>query len=275
MCSELNLIIRSINGQLISTLTIDEAVQNINTTKERHGVYILLNKSNNMRLIGQGIIVGGDSRILNHFRPKPYKKRKNQKWYKDLQIYGKNQYCVEGIVPEVNENKRCVIENAIQQYFYSLQLCYNTPRQKYPTQAELLTHETKKGVILNRLSKYTKRQRVDGFSRCWESNFAKRNDYCALMFNGKRFSHHILMYIYYIGDICGITTTVHHKCNNKLCVNPNHLEATTNIGNIHKHHNCDKRKRDIQQFLNSGLTNIEIANKLGICSRTVSKYKHK
>lgn len=51
------------------------------------------------------------------------------------------------------------------------------------------------------------------------------------------------MYIYYNGDICGITSIIHHKCENKRCVNPEHLELVTNTENIHIHHKTTKKKQ--------------------------------
>ena len=71
---------------------------------------------------------------------------------------------------------------------------------------------------------------------CWESNYNLNQPYGVLRFNNKRYGHHVLMYILYHGDICGITSIIHHECNNTRCVNPNHLKKVTHIENINFYH---------------------------------------
>jgi hypothetical protein len=64
-------------------------------------------------------------------------------------------------------------------------------------------------------------------STCWIWNGARRGNYgCVNIGNDIRESSHRLSYKLFVGDIPD-GYEIHHKCNNKLCVNPDHLELVT------------------------------------------------
>lgn len=67
---------------------------------------------------------------------------------------------------------------------------------------------------------------------CWITDFSLDSQgYSSMQYNNKRFLIHRLSYILYIGDIPkGLL--VCHKCNNKRCINPDHLYAATQSQNV-------------------------------------------
>jgi hypothetical protein len=76
-------------------------------------------------------------------------------------------------------------------------------------------------------------------NRCWIWLGAKSNNYGQVWFNNKTQYIHILSYEIYKGEIEGI---VRHKCDNKLCFNPEHLELGTYSDNIRDSITRNKRK---------------------------------
>lgn len=64
-------------------------------------------------------------------------------------------------------------------------------------------------------------------SACWLWTGAKnRNGYGTVRVKGRRLLMHRIMYQRWVGDIPkGLV--LDHKCRNRLCCNPNHLEAVT------------------------------------------------
>lgn len=230
MCTEIQLIKTSINHCNLGDISIKESCLIIAKSNISHGIYIIINTKNGMMLIGEGKISGFANRPNKHIKGVT----NNSKFLKDLKQYKKESFILWGIIPENNEIQRKLIENKLQIYFKDK--CYNRPKRNYPTQKELLEdkgrHTKGKGEkILNRLKNYTKIQKINNFDECWESNFKPKSIYGDLAFKKIKYLHHVLMYILHYGDICGISSVIHHKCNNKRCVNPKHLQLTTNIGN--------------------------------------------
>lgn len=80
-----------------------------------------------------------------------------------------------------------------------------------------------KGINMERL--FSKVEKTDS---CWNWKGATRgkNGYGAVKVDGKVVSVHKLFYVKYKGEIPE-KLLVSHTCNNKLCVNPDHLKLVT------------------------------------------------
>lgn len=79
---------------------------------------------------------------------------------------------------------------------------------------------------------------IDSTTNCWNWIGKPRDDgYCLFSVGSKKDGSmhdvyaHRWSYEHFIGDIPD-GYTIDHKCRNRRCVNPNHLEAVTNIVNV-------------------------------------------
>lgn len=227
MCEELKLIQTHLGIWKLEDWSISVCSTQISG---KSGVYCIKNLSNSKLLIGEGFIGGQKSRPNQHIRGNS----SNITWNNDLKKYSKDNFRLIWIIPEEDEIQRKLIENKLQLHFKDN--CYNQPRREYPTQKELIEdvinpqNRVNPKTIAERLNDYSKIQR-NYIDECWETKNCPKIPYGMLMFNRKNYASHVLMYILHYGDICGVSSVIHHKCENKRCVNPEHLELTTNITN--------------------------------------------
>lgn len=75
-------------------------------------------------------------------------------------------------------------------------------------------------------------------NKCWIWKKAKNNGYGRFQANRIRILAHRFSYMINIGHIFD-GMVIHHKCNNKMCVNPKHLKQVTTKQNTNYHFNGD------------------------------------
>jgi HNH endonuclease len=88
----------------------------------------------------------------------------------------------------------------------------------------------------------------------------KRNGYGRQRFQGKMWQAHVLAYIAAYGPLKP-GEKVHHKCENKSCVNPKHLKALTDAGHSQEHSRFTPE--DIRAIRADPRTLREIADEYG------------
>ena len=109
-----------------------------------------------------------------------------------------------------------------------------------------------------------------------------RDGYGKFYFDGKQVASHIVSYKLFVGEVPK-GMWVLHKCDNRKCVNPEHLFLGDSIANIK---DMDKKGRrgtrsnltesqvdEIKKLLSKRVTQQEIANIFGVHQTTISKIK--
>lgn len=82
---------------------------------------------------------------------------------------------------------------------------------------------------------------------CWEWTAYKDKDgYGKFSINGEMFSAHVLSYGYYYGSIKDRRLLTLHTCDNRGCVNPNHLFLGTNADNVRDMVNKNRQAKGSQ-----------------------------
>lgn len=129
---------------------------------------------------------------------------------------------------------------------------------------------------------------------CWEwTRRLDRNGYACMDYKGPdkkwktAFNLHRIVYQAFNGDITTSSLVVSHKCNNRCCINPAHLELTTqkkNVGEqirIGTHASTMKNRRrktpeesaDIIARLQSGESSYSIAKSYDVTITNILRYK--
>lgn len=80
--------------------------------------------------------------------------------------------------------------------------------------------------------KFMSRIRIGKKSECWNWKAGKiSTGYGAFCLNGVQVLSHRLSYVVFNGPILG-SLEIHHKCENRGCCNPDHLQAVTHRENL-------------------------------------------
>lgn len=93
---------------------------------------------------------------------------------------------------------------------------------------EITRRESIIGKIMNRVA-------VDPETDCWNwqgptSSEGRGGGYGRMSLSGQTVAVHIVSYTHFHGYVPG-KKQVDHKCRNRLCCNPNHLELVTHLQN--------------------------------------------
>jgi len=68
-------------------------------------------------------------------------------------------------------------------------------------------------------------------NNCWVFTGSLEDGYGRISYNGRLFRAHQLSYLFFVGQIPG-GRIIRHKCDNRACFNPDHLDTGTNRDNI-------------------------------------------
>jgi hypothetical protein len=160
------------------------------------------------------------------------------------------------------------------------------------------TGKTHRHLNLKPLPNLSERERIlsksslDLHSGCWNwTSYRNKNGYGQTFFNGKYIGAHRASYLAFIGDISN-GMHVCHKCDNRACVNPDHLFLGTNQDNINdkvakgrqsrnsmpgSSHPMAKLNEDqvelILKMVNSGTPCIEVAKLFHVTDSTIRLIK--
>jgi hypothetical protein len=121
--------------------------------------------------------------------------------------------------------------------------------------------------LVRRFWKYTQKGQPDA---CWEWNAALRAGYGCLKHMGKVVNCHRLSYLIHHGSIPD-GLVVAHKCDNRRCVNPHHLEAITLIQNTIDGCTRGRHKRGVSPVRGSECYNAKLDDDLVRKIREVRK----
>lgn len=114
----------------------------------------------------------------------------------------------------------------------------------------------------------------------WQSTI-HRDGYGKFWYKGKQVQAHRMAYEFSKGDLQGLW--VLHKCDNRKCVNPEHLFLGDSLANIRdmdqKGRRASKRKltmdqvQEIRQMLDARFSQEHIGQKFGVCQAVISRIK--
>jgi len=230
-----------INGKKFTANTTRSKYKDYNWTnqvehKDTIGIYILFNTVSNMLYIGSSSDL--HRRLYLHYSRLHTHSHENIRIQQDFDNYGINSFQCEiiGILDTIEEATE--IEHSLI-LTCNLDRLYN---DKNNSGNDIIIDNQLTNYLFNRLNK------ID--SGCWIYTGMANKGYGLLvkskyipvsMRKGKskkkqiRISAHKYSYVLHTGQQVPHGLVLHHKCNNKLCVNPEHLEPTSTKKNILEH----------------------------------------
>lgn len=127
---------------------------------------------------------------------------------------------------------------------------------------------------------------IDDETDCWNwKRHIEKNGYAKTRVDGKNAWVHRLSYQLFVGEIPA-GTDVCHKCDNRKCVNPNHLFLGTRLENMRDAASknriangerlpqsklSDSDRESLVEMAKAGIKYSEIGNRFGICKQTAGR----
>ena len=190
------------------------------------GIYAIICNKTWRSYVGQSVNI--EKRVKTHFQLLRDNKHQNKTLQSDFNLYGLASFTSEII--EVVSDKAQLIQ---REKYYELFGCnlYNATVVGYHPIPQLSEKQ---------ISYYWSFVKITDINECWLWTGAVRNGYGKIKLRQKQISAHRLSF-FLKNSNADNNVVVRHKCNNKLCCNPNHLITGT----------IQENKRDTRNALNN------------------------
>jgi hypothetical protein len=109
--------------------------------------------------------------------------------------------------------------------------------------------------------------KVEKTVSCWIWKAGKRNDYGVFRLNNKVIDAHRVSYMLFKGELSNPKLIVCHTCDNKSCVNPDHLYLGSYTDNIMDSYTRSGRNRREINIVHGTKNAYNYACRCGICTQ--------
>lgn len=148
--------------------------------------------------------------------------------------------------------------------------------------------QSQRAYIPNHYTRFFQKVNTHGFDpdACWEwTGASKSNGYGNARFNGINWPAHRLAYFLFVSPNVADFLDVCHTCDNRCCVNPDHLFLGTRADNMadmkakgrgaggNRKHLSERQVQEIRQRLAAGHQPRRIANQMNVNYGTVTAIK--
>lgn len=187
-------------------------IDNIYSNKTT-GIYVIINIKTNKLYIGSSISIG--DRIRSHFVGLKSNSHVNTELQEDFNLLGTEGFRCS-IILECQERELLKVE---QEFILNTENVYNKSTKHNP-------------IICDgdELLRFWSNVSIKGKDDCWNWKLTLKNGYGNIRVKNKLYSSHRVAY-YIANSDSPIDTIIRHKCDNRACCNPNHLEIGSHSQN--------------------------------------------